>query len=83
MSTTREIQQNEVRPIQPRGLSQAAVSKRFQKIKAPFFLTQMGGSPKRPWLWLWSRRGRGWIVDQDLSSEITRHRLRKVVRKGT
>jgi hypothetical protein len=37
-----------------------------RRIKVPFVLTRMGGSPKHPLFWLWSRRGASWIVERDL-----------------
>jgi hypothetical protein len=37
-----------------------------RRIKAPFAVTRMNGSPKHPLFWLWSRRGASWIVERDL-----------------
>jgi hypothetical protein len=36
-----------------------------QRVKAPFVLTTMGGSSECSWLWLWARRGRQWVVDEE------------------
>jgi len=36
------------------------------RIKAPFRLTVVGRKPHSLWMWLWSRRGKQWIIDQEL-----------------
>jgi hypothetical protein len=41
-------------------------AKSLPKIKAPFRLTRMSDSDKPPWFWVWSRRGKRWIVNQEL-----------------
>lgn len=41
------------------------------KIKAPFRLTKMSYSEKPPWFWVWSRRGKRWIVNQELRLDVT------------
>ena len=38
-----------------------------RKVKAPFHLTRMSACHVPPMLWLWSRRGRAWVVGQELS----------------
>jgi hypothetical protein len=42
----------------------------LRTIKAPFRVTQMGDS----WLWLWSRRGRYWVIEQGLLPGIAQHK---------
>lgn len=42
-------------------------------IKAPFRLTTMNGLSQAPWLWLWSRRGKRWFVDQVLPLDVPRN----------
>jgi hypothetical protein len=37
------------------------------RVKAPFLFTTMSDCAKRPLYWLWSRRGRNWAIDQELS----------------
>ena len=49
-------------------------------IKAPFRMTQMGGSTTCPWLWLWSRRGSSWVIEQEIRSELAGDSI--AVRKG-
>jgi hypothetical protein len=42
------------------------------KVKAPFVLTGMS-HPRKPLLiWVWSRRGKRWMVDQELRFDATR-----------
>jgi hypothetical protein len=41
-------------------------AKSLPKIKAPFRLTRMSHSDKPLWFWVWSRRGKRWMVDQEL-----------------
>jgi hypothetical protein len=36
------------------------------RVKAPFVLTAMYNSFERPLLWLWSRRGRAWVITQKI-----------------
>lgn len=44
----------------------AGCAKSPAKIKAPFVLTNMN-HPRKPLLiWLWSRRGKRWVVDHEI-----------------
>jgi hypothetical protein len=44
------------------------------KIKAPFLLTKMNDLSQPTWIRVWSRRGKRWIVDQELLLDVTRNR---------
>lgn len=44
------------------------------KIKAPFRLTRMSHSTQSPWIWVWSLRGKRWVVDQEFRLDVTRNR---------
>jgi hypothetical protein len=48
--------------------------KSLAKVKAPFVLTNMGRQCKPPLIWVWSLRGKRWIVDQEISLDVTRKR---------
>ncbi len=41
------------------------------KVKAPFLLTQMNHMSQPTWICVWSRRGRQWVVSQDLLLDAT------------
>ena len=41
------------------------------KVKAPFLFTQMNYLSQPTWIWVWSQRGRRWIVSQDLLLDAT------------
>jgi hypothetical protein len=43
------------------------------KVKAPFRLTTMNDSGQSPWLWLWSLRGKRWVVNQVLPLDAPRN----------
>jgi hypothetical protein len=49
------------------------------KIKAPFRLTMMNHLSQRPWIWLWSRCGSYWIVNQVLPVNLPRKSAQKGV----
>ena len=38
----------------------------LRRVKAPFLLTTMNQRGKSPVIWVWSRRGSQWTVDQEL-----------------
>ena len=38
----------------------------LRKVKAPFLLTTMNQRGKSSLIWVWSRRGSQWTVDQEL-----------------
>ena len=45
------------------------------KIKAPFLLRNMEQRGMRQMIWVWSRRGKRWALDQVLSFGLTQKRV--------
>jgi hypothetical protein len=54
-------------PVPPWKTSLEAKGRVYGRIKAPFVLTRMGNSAECSLLWLWTRRGRQWVVEQELT----------------
>jgi hypothetical protein len=52
--------------VKPHSIGEPGSRKNSLKIKAPFVLTRMNAQPMSLLIWLWSRRGARWIVDQEL-----------------
>ena len=51
----------------PRPIEESSGRKNsLRKVKAPFVLTTMNQRGKNPLIWVWSRRGSQWTVDQEL-----------------
>jgi hypothetical protein len=55
----------------PRSMSHSIDESRGRKksvckVKAPFVLTTMNQRGQSPVIWVWSRRGSQWTVDQEL-----------------
>jgi hypothetical protein len=48
----------------------ASPSPSVRRVRAPFFLTEMRDLPEgRTQMWLWSLRGKEWVIDQELYLE--------------
>jgi hypothetical protein len=71
--TTLHPEAQVVVPENPWNDSRVNLPKWGRKVKAPFRVTRMSSCPKHPVLWLWSRRGRNWTVDQELPSDPQRN----------
>jgi hypothetical protein len=51
----------------PRPVNESSGRKNsLRKVKAPFVLTTMNQRGKSSLIWVWSRRGSQWTVDQEL-----------------
>ena len=62
------------RPI-PEGIGEfPGRQKSLPKIKAPFLLRSMNQPGMRQMIWVWSRRGKRWALDQVLSFDLTQNR---------
>src|SRR5215472_17380260 len=61
-------------PENPWSDSGANLPRWGTRVKVPFRLTRMNGSMDRPLLWLWSRRGRYWVIEQDLFRGTAQHK---------
>jgi hypothetical protein len=48
-----------------------ATLRAHRKVQAPFVLTEMNTSRKFPVLWFWSRRGKSWIIEQELDPNLS------------
>jgi hypothetical protein len=48
------------------------------RVKAPFAITTMNDDPVRSVLWVWARRGRQWIISQELSLPVVNNRKERV-----
>ena len=55
--------------------SGANLPKWGRKVRVPFRLTQMGVSAERVWFWLWSSRGKFWVIEQDFRSAVNQGRI--------
>jgi hypothetical protein len=54
--------------LPPRAIGKVrGCNKPLAKIKAPFRLTTMNHS-STSWIWVWSRRGGRWVIDQEMCS---------------
>jgi len=56
--------------VKPHSIDEPVYRKKSLKIKAPFVLTRMNAEPMSLLIWLWSRRGTRWIVDQELRLDV-------------
>jgi hypothetical protein len=54
--------------------SGANLPKWGRKVRVAFRLTQMGVSAERVWFWLWSSRGKFWVIEQDFRSAVNQGR---------
>jgi hypothetical protein len=58
-------------PLPPWNASEDAPRRAHRKVQAPFVLTEMNSCQEFTVLWLWSRRGKSWIVEQELDPNLT------------
>lgn len=67
----------------PRPVNESSGGKNFlRKIKAPFRLTAMNQRGKTSLIWVWSRRGTQWTVDQELRFDCERNPKRAAHESG-
>ena len=69
-----------VEPFPMGMLPRVASSGSRARIKAPFAITTMNDDHVGPLLWVWARRGRQWIVSQELNLPSTNNRNERVKR---
>jgi hypothetical protein len=63
----------------PHGMAPRAVTGGSRtRVKVPFAITTMNGERVKPLLWVWARRGRRWIVGQELSLSVANNRKEPV-----
>ena len=67
MSTTLPLPTTLAEKYKPRAIGKSGSRQdSLPKVKAPFLLTSMN-DPRKPLLiWVWSRRGKRWVIDQEL-----------------
>ncbi len=56
--------------VPPWNASEEATRRAYRKVKAPFVLTEMNRCREFTALWLWSRRGKSWIIEQELDPSL-------------
>lgn len=64
--TATEQQSTTELPLSPWDGPEADTRTHPRRVKAPFLLTRMDPDGRRPVLWLWSRRGDQWVVEQEV-----------------
>jgi hypothetical protein len=57
--------------VPPWNVLRDASGRACRKVKAPFFLTVMNRCQEFTVLWLWSRRGKSWIIEQELDPNLS------------
>jgi hypothetical protein len=56
--------------VKPHSIGEPGKRKSTLTIKAPFVLTRMNARPASSLVWLWSRRGARWTIDQELRLDL-------------